>query len=470
MIGDDGLHQAIDLLPQWLRRQHWFAGNRSGPIDVALVSATLLADAAPRLWHLLVEVGHSDGTDVYQIPLSMRREWADRLAHVRLGQTDDGHVYDALHDKDATAILLGHFDDAGSVGNLSFHLCEDVKLPLHEPSLVMPGEHRNTSLAYGDVALLKVFRKVEPGINPDVEVNEALAAAGCDLVAPLFGWMDGTWRDASGTHSASIALLRGYLTTASDGWALASTSVRDLYAYGDLHPNEAGGDFAAEAYRLGMATARVHETMAEALPTATLFADDIVALADSMDQRLTTAVMVVPELESFVPGLRARFDLLRNRDVPVQVQRIHGSYHLGQVLRTVVGWKLVDFEGEAVLRLTQRRALYSPLRDVAQMLRSLDYAAQHLLITDHPPENPTREQIVHRAREWTERNTRAFCTGYAAASTLDPRENLDVLYAHETDRAVYEVTYEARRRPSWLPIPLSAIERLATTANLAGPG
>lgn len=467
MIGDQGLSEAVALLPEWLRHQHWFTGARTGPLTVRPVAATLLHDAEPRVWHLLAEVTHDDGVNVYQVPLSIHAERSDRLDHVHLGRTDEGHVYDALHDKEATAALLAHFaDDAPALDGLRFHVRPDVKVPYGDQSLVLPGEHHNTSLAYGDAALLKVFRRVDPGLNPDVELHEALSDAGCTLVAPLLGWIDGDWVASGGDGgrlTGSLAMLRGYLTTASDGWALATASVRDLFAEGDLHADEVGGDFAAEAYRLGMSTARVHETLAEVLPTGTMSPSDLHSLADAMTGRLDRAVATVPELEPFAAGLRAHYDVLRTRTEPVPVQRIHGSYHLGQVLRTVLGWKLVDFEGELMAPVEERRAMHSPLRDIAQMLRSFDYAARHLVVSDHPPEDPTHEQVLYRAQEWTQRNSEAFCNGYASAAQLDPRGDLELLAAYETDTAVYEVVFEARRRPSWLPIPLAAVERLAQT-------
>ncbi|WP_198664277.1 maltokinase N-terminal cap-like domain-containing protein [Jiangella endophytica] len=462
MTADQRLSEAVALLPEWLPHQHWFTGARTGRLDVRPVAAALLHDGEPRVWHLLAEVTHDDGADVYQVPLSVHSQRSDRLDHVHLGHTADGHVYDALHDKEATAVLLDHFaDDAPAIDGLRFHVKPDVKVPYGDPSLVLPGEHHNTSLAYGDAALLKVFRRVDPGLNPDVELNEALSDAGCTLVAPLLGWVDGDWSAGDATPSGSLAMLRGFLTTASDGWALATASVRDLYAEGDLHADEVGGDFAAEAYRLGMATARVHETLAEVLPTATMAPSDLGALADAMTRRLDAAVAGVPELEPFAAGLRVHYDVLRRPRDPVTVQRIHGSYHLGQVLRTVLGWKLIDFEGELMAPVADRRAMHSPVRDVAQMLRSFDYAARHLLITDHPPEDPAHDQLVYRAHEWTQRNSEAFCNGYASASQLDPRHEPELLAAYESDTAVYEVVFEARRRPSWLPIPLAAVERLA---------
>jgi maltokinase len=253
-------------------------------------------------------------------------------------------------------------------------------------------------------------------------------------------------------------MLQTFLVTATDGWALATASVRDLYAEADLHADEVGGDFAGEAQRLGLATAEVHSAMAAVLPTRMFGPGDLRALAERMRARLEAAVVTVPELTPYAPSLAGSFDRLADLRRPVPVQRIHGDYHLGQVVRTVVGWKLVDFEGEPARPLAERVALDSPVRDVAAMLRSFDYAARHLLVIDHPGS----DQIAYRAAEWAERNRAAFCEGYAKAAGHDPRDDDVLLRAYETDKVVYEAVYEARNRPAWLAIPLAGAESLAT--------
>jgi maltokinase len=203
--------------------------------------------------------------------------------------------------------------------------------------------------------------------------------------------------------------------------------------------------------------------MAQVLPSATVGDEDSRATAAQLVERVERAVEAVPELAPYADALRAAYEQVGSRTEPVQVQRVHGDYHLGQVLRTQSGWLLLDFEGEPARPLAERTALMSPLRDVAGMLRSYDYAARHLL-AERADVGAGAPHLAYRANEWAERNREAFCDGYAEAAGTDPRDEAALLRAFELDKAVYEVVYEARNRPSWLPIPLSSIQRLLPEA------
>jgi maltokinase len=179
------------------------------------------------------------------------------------------------------------------------------------------------------------------------------------------------------------------------------------------------------------------------------------SLVNSMRDRLDNATAAVPALAEHAAAIEAAFSALARTRELVPLQRVHGDYHLGQVMRTDSGWILLDFEGEPGAPIATRSALSSPLRDVAGMLRSFDYASRYLLADQVGP-----AQLEYRAAEWAERNRDAFCVGYAKGAGRDPREDDVLLRAFELDKAVYEVAYEARNRPDWVRIPLGSIERL----------
>jgi maltokinase len=445
-----------ELLREWLPRQRWFGGKGREISAVTETSAVLLQADSPQVRHVLVRVHYADGgTEEYQLLLARTGGVIEqRLEYAVIGDDDGEVLYDAVHDPVATALLLQHLSTGDDLDGLSFVNADDVDPTL--PGRLMGAEQSNTSVVYGDALILKLFRRLQPGSNPDIEVTKALSDAGCQYVARPMAWFDGT----VGGEVTTLGLLQPFLRNSSEGWAMATASVRDLFAEGDLHADEVGGDFAAEAERLGVATGEVHLLMATTLPSAVAGPEDSRQTSHQLNERLDAALAVVPELAEHAAGLRAVYDLVGDRTEPVPVQRVHGDYHLGQVLRTQDGWVLLDFEGEPTRSLAERRALMSPLRDVAGMLRSFDYAAQHLLA-----EQPGQRHLAYRAHEWAERNRSAFCDGYARAVGADPRDEEILLRAFELDKAVYEVVYEARNRPTWLQVPLGSIARLVGAAS-----
>jgi maltokinase len=240
-----------------------------------------------------------------------------------------------------------------------------------------------------------------------------------------------------------LGVLQPYLKGAADGWQLALSELAK------------GEDFRAEARALGRATAEVHTALAGALPTVTLGRAQLERLATGMTQRLNAAVRAVPALRPYASGLRSAYDALASlagRDHLWTAQRVHGDLHLGQCLRAPSGaWSLIDFEGEPARPLAERCMPQPPVRDIAGILRSFDYAAR-----SHHPWAPA----------WAHGCRGAYCAGYAEVSGRDPRAEPVLLRAYETDKAIYEVMYEARHRPDWLPVPLAAIHRLAGTDDL----
>jgi maltokinase len=407
---------------------------------------------------VLVAVAYRDGeSDLYQVPVGVASRVPEELTGVEIGPVGEGAAYDALHDADFSRLLLTLIAEDANVLDVAFRrglpTGDDEPLDTSLHGRALGTEQSNSSLLYGESYVLKVFRRIVPGVNPDLEITLALARQGLDAVPRPLGWIEGSVDGVDTT----FALLQPYLRLATDGWALATTSVRDLFAEADLHADEVGGDFASESQRLGSTTAHVHTALANAFPTQTAGRTELRKLSEAMTQRVDETAAAVAELRPYAEPLRAAFAELAALDEPVPIQRIHGDYHLGQVLRTDSGWTVLDFEGEPAKPLAERVALDSPLRDIAGMLRSFDYAARHLL-TDAAPGG----QLAYRATEWAERNREAFCDGYTEAVGADPRKAAVLLRSYELDKAVYEVLYEARMRPTWLPIPLAAIERLVT--------
>ncbi len=448
----------LESLKAFVTEARWFGGKgREFEIgDVRrLAEVPGAPDDGPSTHLHLVELRYDDGdTELYQVPLVFYSEPEARLDHAFVGWWEEEglgwvHAYDALHDRAAMAGWLHAFDTKPE-GDLRFERIPGHELDLEAHSTLFSGEQSNSSVAFGEDSILKVFRKITPGTNPDIAIHEVLTEAGSEHVAKLYGWVEAD-TDGGPLH---LAMLQQFLRTATDGWELALTSVRNLFAEADLHANEVGGDFAGESTRLGIAMAEVHETLAESFETGTVPAAEV---ADGMRTRLAEATPIVPELASFTAQLRGAYDALEALG-ELEVQRIHADLHLGQTLRTVLGWKVVDFEGEPAKPLSERVLPDSPWRDVAGMMRSFDYAAHAVQRTLAGHDETSAHQRAQRAEEWAARNKQHFLTAYADGE-LDGRQGT-MLAAYVADKAVYECVYETRNRPAWVSIPLEAVARI----------
>ena len=355
---------------QWLPSQRWYAGRDR---VLAEVRPRVLVPLRDGVNLTLLDVTYTDGsTERYQVVVPPGAE-SEAARHV-LALMDPG-----------------------------------VVLPADAPARVIATEQSNTSVVLGEQAIVKLFRRVAVGVNPDIELNRVLGAASNPHVARLLGWFDIT----EDGNPCPLAMASQYFTGSVDGWTMATD--------GDLD--------AADCSRLGEAVASVHADLATALGTSTATVP-----VDRMRQRLASAVTSVPPLARYAPAIAERYAALEGE--PIGVQRVHGDLHLGQVLRTPQAWLLIDFEGEPGAVPAQRRQPDSPLRDVAGMLRSFGYA-----------------QLAQATSD-------AFCGGYGLRSGTDPREHAPVLAAYQLEKAVYEAAYEARHRPDWLHIPVEGIARL----------
>jgi maltokinase len=420
------------VLPDYLSRQRWYAGTdapstvRVRDIDEPVEGLTwALVDADTETYQVVV--GHRPATEP---PAFVQGHEAGVL-----GTIDGLLLYDAILDPGLALALLG------------------VVVPGEKAEVVRPmgAEQSNSSLVYDNRLVLKLFRRLVPGGNPDVEVVTALVATGFENVpAPV-----GVWEK----DDYDLAICQQFLVEAAEGWSLALTSLRDFYAADCEDPAESGGDFGPEAERLGDVTARMHIALAQAFGR---HPGDPEAWAESLSRHLAKLDpddIDQAEAARFVEQLRAVAD-------PGPSIRVHGDYHLGQVLRTAAGWYVLDFEGEPTRPLEERTRPTSPLKDVAGMVRSFHYASR---VAVSEQDEGQREAIFPKAERWERRNREAFLAGYLAGAKgtgllpADEASRDTVLAAFELDKAVYEVLYERQYRPDWIDIPRSAVRRLLGT-------
>jgi maltokinase len=435
-------------IAQWLPRQRWYSGHVE-PTNLTVIDQEIRGDRFPFLVRLLVEAD----AHIYQVVIGVRGRDA-RPDFLRghdqavIGEVSthqgDALAYDAVHDPELALVIL------------------DAVAPHEkaERARLMSAEQSNSSIVYDERIILKLFRRIQRGHNPEVEVTEALAAQGFKCVAePL------------ATHRVrdfDLALLQPFLAGAVEGWALALTSLRDLFGLNDtasipiinldepppepLDPSQAGGDFAGEAARLGAMTGSMH-----------------VALADAFGRHPANpkewATSIAAQVDALEPGdvdrraIQGILEHLADLDAAPSI-RVHGDYHLGQVLRTDHGWYVLDFEGEPARPIEDRRRPSSPLKDVAGMLRSFHYASA---VARTERDEAALEDL---AAAWEDRNRKAFLRGYMEAAgpgnilPADPDCVSAVIAAFELEKAVYELGYERAYRPDWVHIPLAALRRL----------
>jgi len=466
----------------WVSTQRWF-GNKGQVPALRSIGHFPLASNDPDVIirvELVLDTA-SLGLTLYQLPTTERASElpgaANSLITVRKPGTDKARfIYDAAYDPAFAAALLSFMERQG-VSSTSLTPAADrsvasargedlrpsstTRSPARvTSSRVLSGEQSNTSIivqrndstgAATTPIICKVFRIIHAGENPDVTVQAALASAGSDRIPLPFGAILGQWDDPAEPGSRAVGHLvfaQEFLPDAPDAWRTALVAAA------------AGADFTGPAFRLGQATADVHQDLARTMPTLDATPEVVAAEMTKMRVRGNQALREVPVLEKHRDAIEAVF--ARAETVPwPRLQRIHGDFHLGQVLDVQSrGWVLLDFEGEPLRTLRERTQPDIPLRDVAGMLRSFSYVSGAMTATAG-----TAADTLPSIPEWATACRDAFLNGYAERSGIRLADQSALLDAFELDKALYEAVYELRNRPTWLPIPLAAIERLVGASS-----
>lgn len=465
-------------LAAWMPAQRWYAHKGAGTPTIAVRGWAPLRVAPDHVVLLaVVAVAPADGRAqeaLYQVPLVLRHPEAptggrEEGSEVGVVAVPGGplRVDDAVRDADGRAALLATLISGdGAVGpslSLASHRVRpESPLPLGREMRSRPlsGEQSNSSMIVeteGAAPLIvKLFRVLQDGENPDVLLQGALTAAGSERVPALVG---SATIAVTGIRTHAL-LVQEFLPDVQDAWRVA------------LDRAAVGEGIEESALRLGEAVAEVHRGLASTLGTAPADPAAVQGAVARMLERLEAVAAEVPQVRAHRESVAALLEAAADVPWPA-MQRIHGDLHLGQVLHAPErGWVLLDFEGEPLRPLAQRNLPDSPLRDVAGMLRSIDYAAgavQHQQ-NSAADEQGSAEGQGRAAEQWAADAREAFLRGYAeAAGWAAEHRSLQVLVAaFEADKAVYEALYEARNRPDWLPIPLGALERISAPGAAAG--
>jgi maltokinase len=462
-------HAALPLdlgaVSVWLSQQRWYA-SKSRPISALEIEQAAEISADPSLAILLVQTRFATGAhDLYQLPFALLD--ADAIGERPVvSPSSDGRVaVDAVADPELARLLLYAMDAGLSVdtgdGCMRFrHVEQTGPLPLNHSARPMGVEQSNSSVVFGEETVLKVFRRVEPGINPELEMLRFLTAREFPNIAALHGWYEFQGR----AFGATLGVAQRFLADATGGWELALAQIREDPAA-----------FIAKLGALGRVTAQLHNTLASdfgdpAFSPEEPSAEALGLLVATIDEDIERMFSRLPDDERIAPiagrGQDVREHISQRAQLGIggRAIRTHGDYHLGQTLHRSgsesadSGWVIIDFEGEPARPLFERRQKSSPLRDVAGMLRSFAYATSAVAIMY---DQPAPGQFEDRARQ-------TFLEQYF--STIEPSllpagetGVLNLLAIFELEKAVYELQYELDNRPDWLPIPVAGIARLLET-------
>ena len=453
MIADEVLAGEVvweRSLIDFVRNRRWFGSKAEDVAHVRLVDGVVVRSQSPLLVAAVAEVRFQTGTHhLYQLLLGLRpREegWGDDVIET----TQEWVVYEALSDpvlaRELVHLMRGEDTIRGDEAAVEFR---PANLAGYGPDLSearpLGAEQSNTSVVFGEELILKAYRRLEPGINPELEVLRFLTELGFSNVPALAGWYSYTGR----LMDATLGILQAYLPGAKDGWELA------------LEESSTAPDrFLSRLRRLGEVTGELHGALASDsldpdFAPEEPSAESLALLVATVDEDIERVFLDLPE-DDRLEAIAGRGEEVRERLRQIshagplgRVIRTHGDYHLGQVLWAGDDWVVLDFEGEPARSLPERRQKRSPLRDVAGMLRSFAYVASAGNVPEGW-EGRAREQFLDGYFEYVDRSI--------VPPAGEGRDRL--LEVFELEKAVYELRYELNHRPDWVGIPVAGIARL----------
>ncbi|HEY1275547.1 MAG TPA: phosphotransferase [Thermoleophilaceae bacterium] len=445
-----------DALREFILPQRWFGSKAREVVHLGVLDVVPLRLEEPLLAAVLVEARFAPGThEVYQLPVGVRAE-SDGWEEGVIASGDGVILYDALTDPEQAHALLhlmrleSRVESEHAVSE--FHWVDAVRDPGQSPPVrPMGAEQSNTSVVFGDALALKLYRRVEAGINPELELTRFLTEREFESIPALAGWFGYTGR----LMEATLGVLQEFLPSGRDGWELAL--------------DELGTDpegFLDRVHSLAVVTGEMHSVLGSdasdpAFAPEEPSSESLGLLTATIDEEIERIFLELPDEESVEPiagrgeEVREQLRMLTHVGTSGKVIRTHGDYHLGQTLLTGRGWIVLDFEGEPARTLPERRRKRFPLRDVAGMMRSFAYvaSASEILRGVVPPE------------DWEARARETFLDGYVESvdASLMPagRQGIEqLLSVFELEKAVYELRYELNNRPDWVRIPVAGILRL----------
>lgn len=462
-MGDSGPIPAAEVrecldeqsLRAWVQKQRWYASKSRGVSGIEIVEGVTVREH-PQLFLALVQTRFATGThELYQLPLWLHAS-PDHEVEDTIARTSGWTAADALAQPERLLELVRRMETeeqlAGADGTFAFHCADPAVAISAESDVRLVGvEQSNSSVVIEDRIVLKVFRKLEPGINPELELLRFLTDRGFANIAQLLGWYD-----YEGTAlAATLGVAQRFVPDAAGGWELALDRL--------LNDSEW---LLQQLGSLGTVTAQLHNVLESDASDPAFSPEEpsheaLSLLTATVDEDIERIFLRLPDDERVAPILgrgqdvRERLAARSQIGVGGRVIRTHGDYHLGQTLLTPRGWVIIDFEGEPARPLPDRRAKRSPLRDVAGILRSFAYVTTVAGMQGGgpaPPEFESRARERFLSQYLTRIDRTLLPAGEAATANL--------LSVFELEKAIYELQYELDNRPDWVAIPVAGIRRL----------